>query len=103
MHCKLSADDSAEIVKKLDTLIRLQALLLVRGEPTEQAKVALLDQLGFRPVEIAKMLNKTPENVGMVLLRLKKGKKAAPRESASDQLPLSSSTNGGNAAQVREG
>ena len=95
--------DPTEISKKLDTLIRLQALLVVRGEPTEQAKVALLDQLGFRPVEIAKMLNKTPENVGMVLSRLKKGKKGVPTESGSDQLPLASEANSEKASQTQEG
>ena len=98
----MSALDSADISKKLDTLIRLQAMLLVRGETTEQAKVALLDQLGFRPVEIARMLNKTPENVGMVLSRLKKGKKGTT-DSGDNQLPLAPVANSEKATQAQGG
>ncbi|MDG6913706.1 MAG: hypothetical protein JRN34_05010 [Nitrososphaerota archaeon] len=76
----MSATDSANISKKLDTLIRLQALALVRGEPTEQAKIALLDSLGFIPGEIAKMLGKSPENIGVVISRLKKKSKVPADE-----------------------
>jgi hypothetical protein len=76
-----------EISGKLDKLIRLEALAVVRNESSEQDKIGLLDSLGFRPIEIAKMLNKTPENVGMVLtkLRRKAKPKGEPSTSPLDQ------------------
>jgi hypothetical protein len=66
-----------EISDKMDKLLRLQALEFVKEIPEEQRKIELLDSLGFRPVDIAKFLNKTPENINVVLsgLRKKKGEK----------------------------
>lgn len=86
----MSDIDPADISKKLDTLIRLQALELVRGEPTEQAKIALLDTLGFSTREIAKMLGKSPENIGVVLSRLKKGRvpNGGPKQENEGIRPL---------------
>jgi DNA-directed RNA polymerase specialized sigma24 family protein len=68
------------LTDKLDKITRLLALLYLKDTEKEQAKVELLDGLGFRPVEIARMLNKSPENVGVVLsnIRKKKSPKASP-------------------------
>ena len=46
----------------------------VKGYSTEQEKIELLDSLGFRPVEIAKFLNKSPENVSVQLGIIRKKK-----------------------------
>lgn len=64
-----------QISEKMDKLLRLQALEVVKDVPGEQGKIELLDSLGFRPIEIAKLLNKTPENINVVLstIRRKKG------------------------------
>ena len=61
----------------MDKLLRLQALQAVKDIQEEQGKIELLDYLGFRPVDIAKLLNKTPENINVVLstIRKKKGEK----------------------------
>lgn len=77
-----------EISDKMDKLLRLQALELVKEIPGEQGKIELLDSLGFRPVDIAKLLNKTPENINVVLssLRKKKGEKKT-RPSAGKPQP----------------
>ncbi len=66
-----------DISEKKDKLLRLQALEAVKDIPEEQGKIELLDSLGFRPVDIAKFLNKTPENINVVLntIRKKKGEK----------------------------
>lgn len=66
-----------QISDKMDKLLRLQALEVVKGIPEEQGKIELLDSLGFRPVEIAELLNKKPENINVVLsnIRKKKGEK----------------------------
>jgi len=65
-----------EISGKLDKILKLLAIDAVKGLSTEQEKIELLDSLGFRPVEIAKFLNKSPDNVSVQLnlIRKKKGK-----------------------------
>jgi hypothetical protein len=98
----LSEDSLKKISDQLEKLIRLEAWIAVKSEPSEQAKVALLDSLGFRPVEIAKMLNKTPENVSVVLSNLRKktaGKKGGENppnltEKASANPTLDSTSEG---------
>ncbi|MCW4004984.1 MAG: hypothetical protein NWF04_00085 [Candidatus Bathyarchaeota archaeon] len=63
-----------EISDKIDKLLRLQAIEIVREIPEEKGKIELLDSLGFRPVDIAKFLNKTPENIYVVLSTIRKKK-----------------------------
>jgi DNA-binding NarL/FixJ family response regulator len=64
----------AEISGKLDKILKLLAIDAVKGLSTEQEKIELLDSLGFRPVEIAKFLNKSPENVSVQLNTIRKKK-----------------------------
>jgi DNA-directed RNA polymerase specialized sigma24 family protein len=61
-----------EISARLDKVLRLLALDVLKGYEKEQEKIALLDSLGFRPVEIAKLLNKSQENVNVVLGSIRK-------------------------------
>ena len=65
------------IVDKLDKILKLMARREVGGMPKEQDKIEALDRLDFKPSEIAKMLNKSPENVSVVLGVIRK-KKAPP-------------------------
>jgi DNA-binding CsgD family transcriptional regulator len=69
-------DVLTEISGKLDKILKLLAIDTVKGLSTEQEKIELLDSLGFRPVEIARFLNKSPENVSVQLniIRKKSGK-----------------------------
>ncbi len=78
------------LTDKLDKIMRLLALLYLKDVETEQAKVELLDGLGFRPVEIARMLNKSPENVSVVLSNIRK-KKAPKASVAPPPAPSTSS------------
>jgi len=57
----------SKISEKLDKLVRLLAVVAVRGEKREKDKIQLLDSLGFRPIEIGRMLNKDPHNVVVTL------------------------------------
>lgn len=57
---------------KLEKLTKLIALMALRQEESEQEKIRLLDSMGFRQIEIARILNKTPDNIGMVIRRLRK-------------------------------
>ena len=68
-----------EISGKMDKILRLLAVDVVRETGTEQEKVDLLDSLGFRPIEIAKLLNKTPDNVSVQLNLIKKKKASGPK------------------------
>jgi hypothetical protein len=74
----------AVIVDKLDKLLKLLASENVKGLPKEQDKIEALDRLDFKPSEIAKMLNKSPENVSVVLGIIRK-KKAPPAAKTVDQ------------------
>ncbi|SRR6266568_3425146 len=73
------------ILDKLEKIEKLQALQAVKGTEREQDKIDLLDSLGFRPVEIARLLNKTPENVGVVLsnIRRKKAPASTPQQTVT--------------------
>ncbi len=72
----------AEISEKMDKMLRLLALETVRGIGAEQGKIELLDSLGFRPIEIAKFLNKSPDNVGVQLNIIRKKKEKATKKVA---------------------
>jgi len=63
-----------EISGKLDKVLKLLAIDAVRGFEKEQQKIELLDSIGFKPSEIAKMINKSPENVSVVLGSMRKKK-----------------------------
>lgn len=63
----------AEIVGKLDRLIKLSAIQLVMGKPQRQ-QVALLDAAGFAPKDIAELLATTRNTVNVVLHSIRKTK-----------------------------
>lgn len=69
----------AEISEKLDKMLRLLAVQAVEGIAIEQKKIELLDSLDFRPIEIAKLLNKSPDNVNVQLNILRKKKVTKPQ------------------------
>lgn len=66
------------ILDKLEKIEKLQALQAVKGTEKELDKIELLDSLGFRPVEIARLLNKSEANVGVVLSNIRKKKAPVP-------------------------
>jgi len=73
----------AEISEKMDKMLRLLAVEAVKGIDKEQDKVELLDSLGFRPVEIAKFLNKSQDNINVQLNIIRK-----KREKITKPLPV---------------
>lgn len=64
----------ADISAKLDKVLKLLAIDAVKEYEKEQQKIELLDSIGFKPSEIAKFLNKSPENVSVVLGSIRKRK-----------------------------
>lgn len=63
-----------EISIKLDKILKLLSADAIKGLSTEKEKIQLLDSLGFRPIEIAKFMNKSQENVNVQLGILRKKK-----------------------------
>ena len=62
----------SEIAAKLDTLVRIQALLSVRGVETQKDKIISLQGAGIRPKDIASILGTTPNTVNVALAKHKK-------------------------------
>ena len=61
-----------EIADKLDTLIRIQALLAVRGMEKQKDKIVFLYGAGIRPKDIASILGTTPNTVNVAMANHKK-------------------------------
>jgi ParB-like chromosome segregation protein Spo0J len=76
-----------EIIKRLDLIVRLLALNLVKDENNLPSKVEVLDAFGFQPKEIAGLLKKNPNHIRQVLHRLRKKKQESPEngEETSEQ------------------
>lgn len=68
----MSTDITAEISDKLDTLIRIQALLAVRGIEKQKDKIVFLYGAGIRPKDIASILGTTPNTVSVAMATHKK-------------------------------
>lgn len=63
-----------EISGKLDKITKLLAVSTIREYGTEQEKIELLDAMGFTSTEIAKLLNKSIQNVCVQLNLISKKK-----------------------------
>lgn len=63
---------NAEISEKLDTLIRIQALLAVRGMEKQKDKIVFLYAAGIRPKDIASILGTTANTVNVAMANHKK-------------------------------
>lgn len=74
-----------DISSKLDKVLKLLAIGAVKDFEKEQQKIELLDSLGFKPSEIAKFLNKSPENVSVVLGSIRKRKEISTKKVESEE------------------
>jgi DNA-directed RNA polymerase specialized sigma24 family protein len=61
-----------EITSKIDAVIRLLALSLVKDLRVQKDKIGALSSLGFSPPEIAKFLGTTSNTVRVALSEAKK-------------------------------
>lgn len=73
------AKDKTE--EKLDILIRLLALSLVKETKSMKDKILFLGGAGLPPKEIAELLQTTPNHVNVALSQARKSKKAASKGS----------------------
>lgn len=63
-----------QISNKMDTLIRLTALNLVKNTKTQRDQIALLSEAGFQPKQIAEIVGSNSNVVSVTLNLLKKKK-----------------------------
>lgn len=75
----MEAETAKEVIKRLDALIFI--LLNKKAEQPYSLKeqVSLLDSVGFRPIEIASTLGRTPTHITKELTNLRKAKGASKR------------------------
>lgn len=64
---------SDEVIERLDLIIKLLAMNIMKGEATLKEKILQLGKLGLQPKEIAKILNTTPGYVSKELSVARKG------------------------------
>lgn len=64
-----------EILKKLDALIRLQALALVSRFDSSKEKILFLGKSGLTPKEIADLVQTTSNHVNVTLSQARAAKK----------------------------
>jgi DNA-directed RNA polymerase specialized sigma24 family protein len=69
-----------ELLKRLDTIAKLLAMSLVKDAKTEDDKVSLLHDSGFKNVEIANILNKTSNSVDQSMHRIRKKRNSSQLE-----------------------
>ena len=74
-----------EISSKLDTLIRLSALNLVKDIKKQQDQIALLSDAGFQPKELADILLTTSNTVNVSLNRIRKERAMAKEEEKKEK------------------
>ncbi|MGA2682011.1 MAG: hypothetical protein ABSF44_09460 [Candidatus Bathyarchaeia archaeon] len=83
-----------EISNKLDRMTKLLAASIIKDYGTEQEKIELLVSMGFTSSEIAKVLNKSIQNVCVQLSLISKKKEKLEKKAtkAEDGTPTQSST-----------
>lgn len=67
-----SQGDIGILSEKLDTLIKIQAALAVRGMGTQREKIVFLYGAGLGPTFIANLLGTTPKTVSVAMAKHKK-------------------------------
>jgi DNA-directed RNA polymerase specialized sigma24 family protein len=64
--------DFADLGRKLDTLISIQAAIAVKDMATQRDKIVFLYGLGMGPTQIAALLRTTPKTVSVAMAKHKK-------------------------------
>lgn len=67
-----SSDPLSDLSGKLDTLIKIQAALAVKGMATQREKIVFLYGAGLGPSYIAGLLGTTPKTVSVAMAKHKK-------------------------------
>jgi DNA-directed RNA polymerase specialized sigma24 family protein len=75
-----------EIISKMDLIIRLLALNIVKGLPVQKDKIITLSSFGFGPSEIAKLLGTTSNTVNVALSEMRKMAKKKKQTAETSQI-----------------
>jgi len=78
-----SDDLTREVAQKLDAVVRLLALNVIKGRELKD-QIRLLDQAGLKPKEIADILGRTPNAIRVALFSIRKGKRGRTPPSAEE-------------------
>ena len=79
-----------EIISKMDLIVRLLALNIVKDLPVQKDKIITLSSFGFGPSEIAKLLGTTPNAVNVTLSEMRKKAKKEKQTTEASQTELES-------------
>jgi transcriptional regulator len=74
-----------EISNKLDTLIRLYSIGLVKDIKLQKDQISVLDEAGFEPKQIADILGTTRNTVSVALNAIKKERLAKERKETAKE------------------
>jgi DNA-binding CsgD family transcriptional regulator len=77
-----SMDGLTALNDKMDTLIKIQAALAVKGMATQREKIVFLYSAGLGPSYIASLLGTTPKTVSVAMAKYKKA--ASTKGEAND-------------------
>lgn len=89
-----------EITNKMDLMVRLLALDIVKDLKVQKEKIVTLSSFGFGPSEIAKLLGTTPNTVSVALSDVKKRAKKEEQPTKPTQAEVKLATDKGT---VKEG
>ena len=67
-----SPDPLTALNEKMDTLIKIQAAIAVRGMTTQREKIVFLYDAGLGPSFIANLLKTTPKTVSVAMAKHRK-------------------------------
>ncbi len=76
----MPSDSENEILARLDLLVRLQALNMVKDFESSKDKILFLSAAGMQPKEIADLLETSSNNVSVTLSKARKPKKLRTKE-----------------------
>ncbi len=82
----------SEISGKLDTLIRLSSLALVKDMRTQKEQIASLSDAGFKPKEIAAVLRTSQNTVNVTLNTIRKERAAVDAEGETEEPSAQANT-----------
>jgi len=77
----------SEVSAKLDTLIRLSALNIVKDMKIQKNQIAVLSDVGFQPKDIADILRTTSGSVRVALTAIRKERASAKVEEEKEEKP----------------
>jgi DNA-directed RNA polymerase specialized sigma24 family protein len=79
----MSTEGPSDLNKKIDTLTRLLAIVLVNGK-RQRDQIRLLSLAGMSPSEMAGLLGTTPNTVNVALSALRKEKRLNLKSEGND-------------------